>query len=397
MNNEYRAVEMAARESYGKLLAFLSARTQDIALAENALAGALEKALTYWVENGIPKSPEAWLMTVAKNRITDRQRQLAKFPEESEIQEECEMDQHENTLPDKRLELMMVCAHPAISSELHTPLMLQTVLGIEAKVIARLFMYSPAALTKKLVRAKAKIRHSGIPFAIPDPSHLEERQNAIFEAIYALHTYDWLDPNDNFGEEALYLAYMLTGLMPENPEAKGLAALIALSQSRCKARIVNNVLVPVDQQDMALWDDTLSQYAHRKLKDAYHLNEVGRFQIEAAIQSIHQARKQTNKTDWKALSQLYPALLKYAPSAGAIVANIVVLAHVLGFKEALEQLDKVEVHIGSGFQPLWAARAEFHAQTGNKEKALVSYEKAMSLATDTPTIRFLESKRNALT
>ncbi|CCN36899.1 putative RNA polymerase sigma-70 factor [Vibrio nigripulchritudo SO65] len=396
MSEEYRAAEMAARSSYGKLLAYLSSRTHDIALAEDALAEAFTKALSHWKENGIPNNPEAWLMTVAKNKITDRQRQLVRFPEEPEIEEEANMESDSPALPDKRLELMMVCAHPAISADLHTPLMLQTVLGIEAKVIARLFMYPPAALAKRLVRAKAKVRDSGIPFQVPDPSQLPSRCQTIYEAIYALHTYDWLDPNDTLGEEALYLADLLVSLVPDDPEAKGLAALIAFGHARRLARIHEQTLVPVEKQDMTLWDDSLSLYAQRKLKDAHALNRVGRFQIEAAIQSVHQARKSSGITDWEALSKLYPALIQFAPSVGAKVAYSVVVAKHFGYEKGLNLVLDLESEIGSGFQPLWATKAEFYRKLCQPKEAADCYQKAISLSTDTPTIRFLENQLNSM-
>lgn len=396
MSDPSRAAEIAARDSYGRLLAFLSSRTHDIAMAEDALADAFAKALSHWPEQGIPHNPDAWILTAARNKLTDRQRHQTRFPTQSEIPESSSEDDADKSIPDERLSLLMVCAHPAIAPDMHVPLMLQTVLGMEAKTIAHLFLVSPAALAKRLVRAKAKIRDAGIPFKIPDDDSLPERSMAIFEAIYALHAHDWLDPKDAMGEEALYLADLLCRLIPGNAEALGLAALIALSQSRTNARIIDNHLIPTHEQDPSLWDDQLINYGSRQLKRAYQMRSTGRFQIEAAIEAVHIARKDTDKTDWAALNKLYFALQKVAPSAGALIAQAAITGRLHGPKEGLAALDKAQDHVGTGFQPLWASRADMHAQLSQSEAANQCYQKALSLTTDGPTIKLLNKKILAL-
>lgn len=380
MNNASRAAETAARDSYGKILAYLSSRTHDIAMAEDALSDAFAKAISKWAEDGVPKNPDAWLLTVARNRLTDRQRHLIKFPTESEISDVVAPDNAADPPKDERLALLMVCAHPAIAQDLHTPLMLQTVLGIEAKTIAQLFLISPAALSKRLVRAKAKIRDAGIPFQIPDEAYLPERSAAILEAVYALHAHDWLDPADGMGEEALYLADLLTQLLPENAEVFGLCALIAFSHARRGARICDGILVPTELQNMSLWDDQLIAYGNRKLRHAYGMGSIGRFQIEASIETVHLSRKDTGRVDWQALNQLYHAYLKQVPSAGAMVSQAVVNAHLHGAEAGLTALTSLEQQIGSGFQPLSEAASNHcgqlapnysHAWATDKRRAYV--------------------------
>lgn len=396
MNEVTRAAELAARASYGKILSILSARSGDIALAEDSLAEAFAKALTIWPKQGVPKNPDAWLLTVARNKITDRQRHITRFPTQQEFPELPDENKKHIIYPDERLALLMVCAHPAISSDLHTPLMLQTVMGMEAKTIAQLFMVSPAALAKRLVRAKKKIRDAGIPFQIPDPEHLPERSHAIYEAIYAAHSLDWLEPGDSFGDEALYLADLMTRLLPDQPEAFGIAALVAFGHARRNARIDSGVLVPIEKQNVKLWDDQLLAYGTRQLHHAQQYNVIGRFQLEAAIQSVHLERRNTGSTDWAALNKLYYALIKDNPSTGAMVAQAVVTSHLHGAKAGLKALENIETITNGSFQPLWAARAELLARQGEKTKAEIAFEKAISLTTEIPLRQFLQAQMQAL-
>lgn len=392
MSDAARAAETAARDSYGRLLAFLAARTRDIGLAEDALGHAFAKALSDWPVSGVPDRPDAWLLTVARNAVTDRQRHLTRFHEDTEVPD-MPAPEMADALPDKRLALLMVCAHPAIARDLHTPLMLQTVLGVEASVIARLFMVSPTALTKRLGRAKAKVKAAGIPFALPGPEDLPVRAAAIREAIYGAHGLDWVDPGDGLGDEALYLADLLARLLPEDAEAAGLAALIAFGHARARARVVDGVLVPTDAQDVSLWDAQLQFYADRQLTRAFALADVGRFQIEAAIQQVHMLRKDTGVTDWNALNQLYHGLLQISPSVGAQVAQAVVTARLHGAAAGLSALEAIERQCGGEVQPLWAARADMLSELDDAVTACVAYDRAIALATEAPVIAFLNAQR----
>jgi RNA polymerase sigma-70 factor (ECF subfamily) len=396
MTDVSRAVDLAARDSYGRLLSFLAARTSDISLAEDALADALTKALTDWDEKGIPKNPEAWLLTVARNRMKDAFRRRGRWEADSEVPDIASFQDRNTDLPDERLALMMVCAHPSIASDLHTPLMLQTVLGLDAATIARLFLISPTALAKRLVRAKAKIRDARIPFELPDASVLPERSLAVADAIYALHAYDWFDPSDSFGREAFFLADLLSRLLPDNSEVLGLSALIAFNHARSDARLNDGVLVPTPEQDPTLWDDELIGYGRKKLMDAFLRNQIGRFQIEAAIQEVHLDRRKTGRTDWQALDQLYHGLVAIAPSAGALVAHCVVKAEILGPETGLASLLALEEQLGMGFQPFWATRAEMLVRLGRKNDAHASLAKAISLTTSPPVIAYLRKQLSTL-
>lgn len=392
MSDAARAAETAARDSYGRLLAYLAARTRDIGLAEDALGHAFAKALSDWPVRGVPDRPDAWLLTVARNAVTDRQRHLTRFHEDTEVPD-MPAPEMADALPDERLALLMVCAHPAIARDLHTPLMLQTVLGVEARVIAQLFMVSPAALTKRLGRAKAKIKAAGIPFSLPGPEDLPARAAAIREAIYGAYGLDWMSPGDGLGDEALYLADLLTRLLPGDAEAAGLAALIAFGHARARARIVDGVLVPTDVQDVHLWDERLQFYADRQLTRAFELGDVGRFQIEAAIQQVHMARKDKGETDWKALNQLYHGLIRIEASVGAQVAQAVVTARIHGVEAGLDALARIEQVRGDAVQPLWAARADMLSDLGDVSAASAAYDRAIDLTAEAPVIAFLRAQR----
>ena len=357
MTEAARTADRVARDSYGRLVAMLAARSGDIAAAEDALAGAFEKALAVWPRDGVPDRPEAWLMTTARNALTDAARRRARFPETHDIPES-PAPESDHAFPDNRLALMCVCSHPAIAPDLHAPLILQTVLGLDVVRIAQAFVIPAPTLAQRLVRAKRKIRDSRVPFALPDPALLSERLSALHEAIYAAHALDWLAPTDALGEEALYLADLLARLCPDHAESLGLAALIAFGHARRSSRVRAGAYVPLDQQDPSDWDPELNRYALRRLNAARALNRPGRFQIEAAIQSVHLARAPGAAPDWSALDHLYAALMQVAPSLGAAVAQAQVKSERYDAETGLRFLQALPSEAVSGFQPYWTARFE---------------------------------------
>ncbi|MEM9437700.1 MAG: DUF6596 domain-containing protein [Pseudomonadota bacterium] len=392
MTKDAARAEEVARASYGKLVAILARRGGgDIMAAEDALADAFERALSVWPRDGVPDNPEGWLLTVAKNKQTDAARRGTHMVLTDEVPEMVEISEQQE-IADDRLRLMFVCAHPAIDASVHTPLMLQTVLGLEADAIARAFLISPTAMAQRLVRAKKKIKAAGIPFILPGVDALPARSTAVREAVYGAFSVDWLEDADDLTREALFLAATLVDLSPEDAEAKGLAALIAFSAARQRARVVDGMLVPVHQQDVALWDQALIDRAARWLTEASALRAPGRFQLEAAIQAVHAARLVNSRTDWRALSQLYVGLNALAPSIGAAVAQAAVVGEDVGPEQGLAMLDRIEADVLRSFQPGWAVRAHLLAQSGRHQAAASAYEKALSLATHGPTRRFLEAR-----
>jgi predicted RNA polymerase sigma factor len=384
-------VAQVARDSYGRLLAVLAAPTRDIAAAEDALADAFERALARWPDDGIPANPEGWLLTVARNRLRDVWKSSGYRMTEplNEIEHaSTPLDDDMPALPDRRLELMLVCAHPAIAPNIRTPLMLQSVLGVEAAAIATAFAVEPATMAQRLVRAKKRIRDAGIPFVLPERDDLGQRLPAVLEAVYGAYSIDWQltpqgAPIESLSAEALHLALVLAELLPTEPEVLGLAALLCLSEARRPARRAGDgSFIPLDEQDTTLWDAVLIDRGERLLRRAHGHGRPGRFQYEAAIQSAHCTRATRGDVDANALRKLHRALLRVAPSLGAAVASAAVDAQIDGPEAGLRGLDAIEDPAIERFQPAWTTRAHLLAEAGRVAEAARAYRRAIELTAD---------------
>ena len=405
----HAAAETVARQSYGKLVAFLAARTRDVAAAEDALSEAFAAALADWPAQGVPHQPEAWLLTVARRKVVDAARRRQTHSDAAAdlriMTEELESSlAGASEIPDERLALMFACAHPAIESSIRAPLMLQAILGFDAAAIASAFLVAPATMGQRLVRAKQKIAQAGIPFRLPERADLPERLEAVLEAIYAAFTEGWSDPlgteakRRNLAEEGIWLGRLVASLLPEEPEALGLLALMLYAEARRAARRdAQGEYVPLGEQDTALWNGALIAEAETLLRAAGSKGMLGRYQLEAAIQSAHVARRRTGKTDWEAIADLYDPLYALTRSPVVRINQAFAIAQGLGPEAALAVLDlfKDDRRVAD-YQPYWALRAELLTWTGDTDDARRAYELAIGLESDPAVRRFLERKRDAL-
>ena len=396
-----RAAEAAARHSYGRLLAWLAWQWRDVAAAEDALADAFAAALERWPLDGVPASPDAWLLTAARRRLlmaARRQRQADDptltilWPGEDEPAPDAA------PLPDTRLRLMFVCAHPAIAADVHSALMLQTVLGLDAARIASAFLVKPEAMTKRLVRAKAKIRAAGLRFEEPEPPEWPERLASVLEAIYGAYTLHWGQVDDavsgQLAAEAVYLAELVAAHLPGEPEALGLVALLWLCEARRPAR--DEAFQPLHDQDPRRWDAALIARANDALAQAAAHRQAGPFQLEAAIQAAHVHGRIDARVPWDGIARLYERLLALAPTLGARIAHAVALAHSVPDPGAgLRLLDAMDHARVVSHQPWWAARAHLLAMAGAHADAATAYGRALGLTVEPRLRAWLEQRRQA--
>jgi RNA polymerase sigma-70 factor (ECF subfamily) len=401
------AAEGAARRSYGKLVAFLSARIRDVTAAEDALADAFAAALAHWPVSGVPDNPEAWLLATARRKAIDGARRaktrINADPHLKLIAEEAGEAIQEG-IPDERLRLMFACAHPAIDSAIRAPLILQTILGLDAARIASAFLVSPSTMGQRLVRAKARIRETGIPFRIPDRPELAERLDAVLAAIYAAFAEGWADPagtetrRRELAGEAIWLGRLAASLLPEEPEALGLVSLMLFAEARRSARRdAEGGYVPLAEQNVAKWDLDLIGEAEELLLKASAMHRPGRYQVEAAIQSAHVVRRSTGQADWQAIVDLYGILASMALSPVVAVNRAVALAQAGHAGDALAALDELTGDPRlADYQPYWAARAEILVRAGKKPEAAAAYDRAIGLEHDPAVREFLQRRRAAI-
>ena len=398
------AIETALRASYGRLLAYLSCRSGDVAGAEDALSEAFYKALERWPETGIPVQPEAWLLQTARNHLIDEARRRKvrtdAMPALYRAAQEAQEAIKQEMFPDDRLKMLFVCAHPALDPTIRTPLMLQTVLGFDAARIASAFLVAPTTMGQRLVRAKTKIREAKISFETPEHDELPARLEAVLEAIYAVYGQGWEDvtPADGRREslvdEAFYLARLVVQLLPDEPEPKGLLALMLFCEARRAARrSPDGLFVPLSEQNPALWSRPRIDEAERLLLQAAEWQKIARFQLEAAIQSVHIMGGVTGRRNWQAVTQLYEGLLRIAPTLGATIAQAAALAEWQGPAAGLSVLNSLDPASVRSYHPFWAVKAHLLQQSGQTAEAVHTYTVAIGLTEDPALRRFLLARR----
>lgn len=376
------------------------------------MSDALVKALESWPQDGLPDNPEGWLLTVARRRLIDISRKTAKWAETQNALEQL-VDEHgmertdedgANAFEDERLKLLFVCAHPAINEKIRAPLMLQTVLGLDARRIASAFLIAPGSLGQRLVRAKAKILEAGIRFDVPPAEQLEERLGSVLDTIYAAYTLGWDasytddSKSSNLVNEAIWLGQLLRQLMPDEPEVLGLLALMLFCESRRHARrdAQTGQYVPIGQQDPAAWSIDMIDEAEVCLRQAGSINRPGRYQLEAAIQAIHADRRRTGIINWPEIRMIYGGLVSFSPTLGAMLGYATACAECNETAAALEILDSLQIKQKERYQPYWAVRAHVLAQLGQVGEAADCFETAAGLSEDPSVRAYLLERRMGL-
>jgi RNA polymerase sigma-70 factor (ECF subfamily) len=343
-------------------------------------------------------------MTAARNRLFDQARHRQVRAQSAPTLELMMSDLYEtkdpDALPDERLKLLLVCAHPAIDPDMHTPLMLQTVLGLDAVAIARAFLISPKTMGQRLVRAKNKIRQAQIAFEIPAADQIPQRLEAVLDAIYAAYGSSWEDAAGTdrkavgLAEEAIWLARVLRDQVPEEPEVHGLLALMLHCEARRPARrSADGRFVPLSEQNPREWLTPLIEEAESELIAAARNPRLGRFQLEAAIQSVHAERAHSGRTDWQAIARFYDQLVQIAPSLGAAVGRAAAHAEAESAKAGLSLLDAIDSGSITSYQPYWAVRAHLLSELKRAREAQEAFDRAIGLSEDDAVRSFLLERR----
>lgn len=400
-------LEQVVRRSYGKLIALIALTNGDVAAAEDALSDTITRALSDWPVKGVPANPEAWLLTVARRKRIDVARRTAGSERVAlAIQHSTapSIEPESDAIPDRRLSLLFACTHPEIDPAARAPLMLQLVLGLNAQIIATAFLTSPSAMGKRLVRAKERIREHGIPFEIPGHEALPERLAAVLDAIYASYTEGWSDAagSDGFRQElsaeALFLARLVTELLPDEPEGLGLLALLLHAEARRPARRgAKGEYVPLAKQDAARWDVAMLLEAEQLIRRAATSGQLGRFQLEAALQSAHVYRLRTGSSNWNDVVQLYRALFDLAPSPVVAINLALAVGELDGADAGLAEMPSIDADRRlREYQPWWAATASLLSRAGRHPEAGEAYEMAIGLERDPAVRRFLLERQAEL-
>jgi RNA polymerase sigma-70 factor (ECF subfamily) len=386
-------IEKTFRAEHGRVLATLISQLGDFELAEDALQDALVNALERWEIDGVPRTPGAWLLTVARRRAIDRIRRAATFESKAEMiaslshEEELAMD---DSIPDDRLKLMFTCCHPALALEAQVALTLHTLGGLSTQEVARAFLVAEPTMAQRLARARKKIRDAGIPYRVPPADLLPERLTALLAVIYLIFNEGYVATisQANRGNtsirgelcvEAIRLGRVLVELMSQSAEARGLLALMLLHDSRREARLnPTGELILLEEQDRTRWDQAKIQEGITVLDEALALHDPGPYQVQAAISALHAEAATPDATDWRQIAALYDSLAAMAPSMVVEVNRAVAVGMARGVPEGLQMLLQLESQ-AEGFYPYHAARADLLRRTGQREAAAEAYRRALDL------------------
>jgi RNA polymerase sigma-70 factor, ECF subfamily len=369
------------------VLASLIGFLGDFDLAEEAVQEAFAIAAERWPRRGAPDNPGAWLVITARNRAIDRlrrERTLAAKTRLLEVPEAVEPEVDETTIPDERLELIFTCCHPALAPEAQVALTLRALGGLSTEEIARAFLVSPETMKRRLSRAKAKIKAAGIPFSVPPDHLLPERLSAVLAVLYLIFNEGYSGRVD-LAAEAIWLGRVLTRLMPDEPEAHGLLALMLIHHARRRARFSGDELVLLEDQDRSLWDAGQLAEGRAALQRGLALGGRGPYVLQAAIASLQTGER----IDWPRVAALYGELARLTRSPVVELNRAVAVAQAGSPEAALEVVERLQL---DDYQYLHSTRAELLRRLGRGEAARAAYRRALELARAEPERRFLERR-----
>ena len=367
--------------------------TGDVDLAEDAVQEAFATAVARWPVDGVPASPLGWIVTTARNRAVDRIRReqtlTRKLPELERLGEGDdpeEEDDVETSIPDERLALIFTCCHPALARDAQVALTLRLLGGLTTEEIARAFLTGEQTMAQRLVRAKRKIRAACIPFRVPPDHLLPDRTSSVLAVVYLIFNEGYTRVRPELCGEAVRLGRMLAALMPDEPEALGLLALMLLHDSRRATRVdADGVLVLLEDQDRSRWDTAAIDEGRDLVDRALRMRRVGPYQLQAAIAALHAGPD--GATDWPQIVTLYGELLRIVPSPVVELNLAAAVAMVDGPGDGLELIDRIEGL--DGYVSFHAARADLLRRLGRDVEAADAYERALALAPEGPEHRYL--------